>query len=294
MGTDAKDRFDARAQAWADYNRRPLGHIRREVTWHNLLPYMPAVTDPQTPPRVLDVGGGSGELALKLIRLGYRVWLLDYAPGMLDEARKAAEDLAEEERARLSFCLLSMEDANHSFDPGFFDAVTCHTLIEYVPHPQTALSHLATLLAAGGLLSVSFVNVHAKVLREVWSQQDPAAALAQLEPGRRNGCRSPAGAPTEHAFCASLFDVSGVAYTCEQVSMWLSKLGLRVVAERGVRVFADYLPPGRLEDPAFFDALLRLEKAVADRTPYRQLARYRHLLARAPMHSNGCHLPPAP
>ena len=280
MGTDARDRFDARAQAWADYNRRPLGHIRREVTWHNLLPYLPAVTDPQNPPRILDAGGGSGELALQLIRLGYRAWLLDYAPGMLAEARKAAEDLAEEERARLSFCLLSVEDASHSFDPGFFDAITCHTLIEYVPHPQTALSHLATLLAEHGLLSVSFVNLHAQVLRKVWLQQDPVAALAQLELGQRG-----AGTPTENAFCASLFDVSGIAYTCEQVSIWLSALGLRVVAERGVRVFADYLPPRRLEDPAFFDALLRLEKDVADRMPYRQLARYVHLLARAPGHS---------
>jgi ubiquinone/menaquinone biosynthesis C-methylase UbiE len=281
MGTDARDRFDGGALAWADYNRKPLGHIRRKVTWHNLLPYLPTITDPQNPPLILDAGGGSGELALQLIQLGYQVWLLDYAPGMLDEARKAAKDLAEDERARLSFCLLSVEDACHSFDLGFFDAVTCHTLIEYVPHPQTALSHLAALLAEGGLLSVSFVNVHSQVLRKAWSWQDPAAALAQLEPGQRS-----ADTATEDAFCASLFDVSGMAYTCEQVSMWLSTLGLKIVAERGVRVFADYLPPGRLEDPAFLDALLNLEKAVADRTPYRQLARYVHLLARAPGHGN--------
>jgi len=84
MNDESRARFHAGAEAWATYNRTPLGRIRCEVTWHNLLPHLPPAMAGSDPPRVLDAGGGSGELALRLVEHGYRVWLLDYAPGMLD------------------------------------------------------------------------------------------------------------------------------------------------------------------------------------------------------------------
>ena len=90
MNEDTRARFDAGAKTWAGYNAKPLGRIRREVTWCNLVPHLPAVTDAEDPPRVLDAGGGSGELALRLAQRGYRVWLLDYAPAMLHQAQRAA------------------------------------------------------------------------------------------------------------------------------------------------------------------------------------------------------------
>jgi S-adenosylmethionine-dependent methyltransferase len=265
MMEDTKARFDAGAEAWASYNQQPLGRIRREVTWHNLAPHLPDVSAGQDPPRVLDAGGGSGELALRLVRRGYRVWLLDYAPGMVDQAREASGDLPDGLRARLSFCIATAEEAAHSFPPRFFDAITCHTLIEYLPNPRATLASLSSLLGEGGLLSVSFVNRHAELLRQVWSRHDPAGALSGLAGG---------------AFRATLFDVPGETYTAEQVSAWLTDLGLGIAATCGVRAFADYVPRERLEDPEYLDTLLQLEKAVANRPPYMLLARYVHLLAR--------------
>lgn len=261
---DIEERFDAGADAWADYNQRPLGRIRREVTWHNLSPHLPKFIIPDQPPRVLEAGGGTGELALRLVQAGYRVWLLDYAEAMLARAQEAATSLPERLRARLAFCHLPVDDAPQAFAPRFFDAITCHTLIEYLPDPQSTLATLTGLLSDGGRLSVSFVNRHAQVLRQVWSRADPAGALASLEDG---------------AFCATLFDVSGMTYTTDEVSAWLIELGLDVTAICGVRVFADFVPSERLEDPAFFKALLKLELAAADRSPYKWLARYSQLIA---------------
>ena len=103
MDTDAQAQFDAGATAWADYNRRPLGRIRREVTWYNLAQHLPPDEHCRTR-RALDAGGGSGELALRLLREGYDVWLLDYSPAMLEQARQAARNLPEEVRSRLT-CL---------------------------------------------------------------------------------------------------------------------------------------------------------------------------------------------
>jgi S-adenosylmethionine-dependent methyltransferase len=264
MLQDAQARFDARAEAWTRYNQEPLGCIRREVTWHNLVPYLPDVAAGGDRPRVLDAGGGSGELALQLARRGYRVWLLDYAPAMLGEARRAAEALPADTRANLTLCLMPVAEVRDAFAPGFFDAILCHTLIEYLSEPRVALHGLVRSLCTGGLLSLSFVNRHAEVLRQVWRRGDPAGALAKLEDG---------------TFCAGLFDVSAVAYTAGEISSWLVEMGLVVAKSLGVRFFADYVPEARLDEPAFLDALLCLEMAAASQSPYRQLARYVHLLA---------------
>ncbi len=242
--------------------------MRHEVTWNNLAPYLPALVDLHHPPCILDAGGGSGELALRMVACGYRVWLLDNAPAMLDQAAQAARSLPAGARDRLVPRLMAVEDAPRAFAPFSFDAITCHTLIEYLAEPRAVLAGLAPLLRAGGLLSLSFVNRHAEVLRQAWSRLDPEAALAGVE--------------GTAAFCASLFDIQGRAYTAEEVTAWLDGLGLTLVALCGVRAFADYIPADRLAEPAFFDTLLRLERAASARPPYSQVARYVQLLARAP------------
>jgi S-adenosylmethionine-dependent methyltransferase len=265
MPDSTQARFDQGALAWTAYNQEPLGHIRREVTWRCLAPHLPPVTDRLLPPRVLDLGGGSGELALRLAELGYRTWLVDYALAMLDQARLAAQELPAEARARLELCAMPADEVPQAFAPGTFDAILCHTLIEYLPDPPATLAKLAPLLRERGLLSLSFVNRHAEVLRQVWSRQDLVGARVTLETG---------------AFEAKLFGVSGTAYTTEEVAGWVAGLDLAVTATYGIRIFADYLPRTRLADPEFFADLLRLEADMAGQAPYLSLARYVHLLAR--------------
>ncbi len=264
MNQDAQARFDACTATWADYNQQALGRIRHEVSWHNLAPHLPSAAEGR-PLRALDAGGGSGELALRLVESGFHVWLLDYAPAMLDQARQAAHGLPQGTRDRLTLCLAAVEDASRTFSAGFFDVVTCHTLIEYLRNPRPALHALTGLLGQGGLLSVSFVNRHAEVLRWAWSRDDPLGALAQMEADR---------------FHASLFDISGVAYASDEVGEWLEESGLVLTATYGVRAFADFVRHERLEDPDFFDTLLRLEMAACARSPYKLVARYVQLIAR--------------
>jgi S-adenosylmethionine-dependent methyltransferase len=264
MRDDTQGRFNAGAGAWAHYNQGPLGRIRQCVTWHNLAPHLPRPSHEPPGAWVLDAGGGSGELALKLVQQGYRVCLMDYAPAMLDQARRQACNLPEPARQRLALCQMAVGDAGCAFAPNTFGAITCHTLIEYLPEPRMALRRLAELLVGGGVLSLTFVNRHAQVLRQVWSQGDPMSALDVLKDGD---------------FCASLFDVRGNAYSADEVQGWLTSDGLKIRAVYGVRFFADYVPRQRLDEPEFFVELLELEKRTAARFPYAALARYVHIVA---------------
>lgn len=205
---------------------------------------------------------------MQLLERGYAVWLLDYAPAMLGHAEQAAQTLPGDARGRLTLCLLPVDEAARSFAPGFFDAIACHTVLEYLPEPRETLGGLVSLLREGGLLSLSFVNCHAEVLRQVWSRGDPAGALAKLE---------------NHSFCAGLFGIDGQAYDAGEVSGWLEELGLVVTATRGVRCVADYVPGECLEDAECLEVLLALEKEVANRLPTSLIARYVHLLANKPV-----------
>jgi S-adenosylmethionine-dependent methyltransferase len=264
---DAQDiaaAFDRGAREWAGYHHTPLGRIRHEVTWHNLASWLPTIADAAHPPCVLDAGGGSGEMAIQLVQHGYRVCLLDSAPGMVELARAAAEALPAAMSARLTCHTADVAQAGQEFGAASFEVILCHTMIEYVPEPVTALEQLVNLLRGGGVLSVSFVNRHAEVFRRVWQEADPAGALAALD---------------RAAFHAALFRLDGVAFAGEDVETWLSRLGLRVTARCGVRVFADNVAREHLDHPGFFGDLLRLEKAVSDRPPYPSLARYSQLIA---------------
>jgi S-adenosylmethionine-dependent methyltransferase len=261
----ARDRFDARAEEWAEYYLKPLGRIRHEVIWSNLAPHLPPLVGADKEPRILDVGGGTGELAIQLARSGYRVCLLDFAPAMLEHARLAIQNLSDNTRRRLELTLGSVQDAPHLFPTASFDAITCHTLVDYLPDPQATLASLLPLLRRPGLLSLTFVNHHSEVQHQVLALDDPAGALDNLHGSyRRTG----------------LFEVSGQAYTVEEGESWLVNLGLTPTARYGVRCFADFVEPARLQEPAFFDALLRLEQAVATLTPYSLVARYVHFIAR--------------
>ncbi len=130
--------------------------------------------------RVLDAGGGSGELALWFLQEGYRIWLLHYAPGMLDQARRWTRTLPEEACERLSLCEMAVEEVRRAFAGGFFHLIMCHMVIEYLPDPRAALRELVALLGSGGVLSVTFVKLF--LVQE--GHADPVSDVHELRLGR--------------------------------------------------------------------------------------------------------------
>jgi S-adenosylmethionine-dependent methyltransferase len=253
--------FDARAEAWEDYTHTPLGQLRQELTQCYLAQHLGAL-----PPRlaVLDAGGGTGGYALPLAQKGHQVCLLDCSSRMLAVARRKVEKLDPSLVDRLSFCQASVHDIPALLGAAAFDLILCHTLLEYVQELWPALRALTGVLKPGGLLSLLLVNPWAAPLR--W-----AIAKGDLEQARL--------ALGDPVLPADLFGLPRRALPLEALREALTGLGMGVVAEYGVRIFADYVAEEQLVDPESYARLLDLEMAASTIAPYRQIARYNLILA---------------
>jgi SAM-dependent methyltransferase len=102
----------------------------------------------------MDIGCGTGQLAVECALRGHVVLGVDYAPGMIDAARAWSE----QESATADFLCSSIFDVD--LPPASFDVVSGHGLIEYMSLPEIdgLLNQVNTLLAPDGLLVLGSRN----------------------------------------------------------------------------------------------------------------------------------------
>lgn len=106
----------------------------------------------------LDVGCGTGFLALELAARGHRASGIDFAPAMLAEARAKAAAQG------LSIRFEEGDAEAPPFPAGSFDLVVSRHLLWTLPHPEAALAAWVRLLRPGGRIAV------------IDGKADPAAA----------------------------------------------------------------------------------------------------------------------
>src|SRR5882762_4521714 len=86
---DDSERFGTGAAKYAAYLETPEGRLRLDLGFANLQDFLPQATRSLL---ALDIGCGTGAIAMRLARLGHHVTLLDASLPMLDFAKLAARD----------------------------------------------------------------------------------------------------------------------------------------------------------------------------------------------------------
>jgi len=230
---------------------------RTAAVWAALDPLVGA----GTPLRVLDVGGGSGMFAVPLARLGHEVTVVDPSADALATLRRRADTAGVGERVR---GLQGDGDLLHEVLPtaggGSYDLALCHFVLEVVDDPAVTLREIAGALRTGGQVSVATANRAGAVLARALSGH-PVDALGLVADRE--------GAPGKARSERRRFDPVDLLALVEGA-------GLRPGPWRGVSVVADLLDAASGADPA---AVRALELALADTSPYRDVATGIHVLA---------------
>ena len=250
------------AERYAAYLETPAGRLRCELAFANLQEFLPR----QAPGilRALDLGSGTGEIGIRLARLGFHVTLLDHSPQMLEASERAARRAGVSSRVALTQGDVAASPS--LFPEGSFDVIVCHHVLEYTPHPALVIRGAARVLrrVPQAILSVVARNRAGAVLSAAIQSGDLAAAERALMVEAAD--RSPNGGG------ARLF-------TPAELRAMLTDASCEPVAERGVRVVFDYLPASAGCE-AGADRVVALERALGARAEFSAVARYTQLLAR--------------
>ena len=209
---------------------------------------------------IVDVGGGTGQLAVPLALAGHRVTVIDPTLDSLAALERRATEAGALDR--ITAAQGDAADLPSLVPTGSADVVLCHNVLEIVDDPVQAVAAITFALAPSGLLSLLAANRHAVVLAKVLTGHVDEARRALADPNGRWGDAD----PTPRRF------------TMDQLQQLVAQGGLVSEAVHGVRVFAD-LVPGRVE-AAQLTELAALEAAAANHPAFRELAVHLHVRAR--------------
>jgi S-adenosylmethionine-dependent methyltransferase len=146
---------------------------------------------------------------------------------------------------------------------GGYDLALCHFVLEVVDDPATTLREISGAVRSGGQVSVATANRAGAVLARAVGGP-PVEALALLEdrdtaPGRSRPARR--------------------RFTPDDMLTLVQTAGLQPGPWRGVSVVADLLEATSGAEP---HAIRSLELALAEVSPYRDIATALHVLATRP------------
>lgn len=124
---------------------------------HAIAPLLDAL-DPMPGDRFLDVGTGSGAVAVAALARGCVVTAVDPEPDMLGLASAAAPGASMRQAALPSL----------PFDDGAFDLVGANFVVNHVPDPASAARELARVVAVGGRVGASIWPHDSVPIRQLW------------------------------------------------------------------------------------------------------------------------------
>ena len=206
---------------------------------------------------IVDVGGGTGGLAVPFAALGHNVTVVDPSP----DALAAAQRRAAEAGAQLTAVQGEAASLDSVAGTKAADLVICHNVLEYVDSPADAMTAIAAVLRPSATVSVLASNAVAAVLHRALAGRFAEARLLLETDGA-------AGTPRR--------------FTLPTLTALIEGAGLRAGEAHGLRIFSGLVPGALLDGDAGgtggTEALRALEAAAAVTPPLRDIAAQLHLL----------------
>jgi S-adenosylmethionine-dependent methyltransferase len=263
-GKTESERFNSEAEKYAAYLETPVGRLRSDLAFENLEGFLPR-SRTKNSLHALDLGCGTGATAVRLARLGFHVTAVDSSPAMLDLAKSTIQDAGVADSILVQHG--DVTQVTNLFPATSFDVILCHNLLEYLDDPNAAVCGAARALRnSSAILSVLVRNRAGEVLKAAIQAGDLAAAENNLA--------------AEWAQ-ESLYGGQVRLFTSDSLRGLLTAASLVTIAERGVRVLADYLP-SRISGGADYERILELERKLGKQPEYAAVARYTQCFARLP------------
>ena len=215
--------------------------------------------------RVVDLGGGTGGLAVPLAQLGHHVTVIDPSPDALASLSRRAGDSGVADRiVAVQGDAANLLEVHPDADA---DLVCCHGTLEFVDDPAATMRSVTGVLADGGYVSLVVATRIAAVLARALAGQFAQAQRALTSDDGRWGPADP---------LPRRFDAADITALVEGA-------GLVVEDSHGVRIFSDLVPASFINSDADRAALLELEQTASRHPDYAFLGHIGaalHVLAR--------------
>lgn len=201
---------------------------------------------------VVDLGGGTGGVAIPLAERGHRVTVVDPSPDALASLERRATDAGVTERIR--GIQGDAADLGRLFPAGAADAVICHRVLEVVESPAAALVAMGEALRPGGALSLLVSLRHSLVLTQALAGHLALARRSYADPRRLD---------------------------YDDVMTLVHGAGFEVLASHGIGAIAGQVPERMIEaEPGAYEELVALEAEISQDPAFRALAPSVHVFAR--------------
>lgn len=218
---------------------------------------------PERSLHILDAGGGNGQEALALASNGHDVELLDESTAMIADFKESNELNPSATSITTHNC--NIREIPRRFNDELFDLVMCHNVIQYVTDWEHHIRSSVKPLKSGGLFSLIVRN------RQALPYQ---IDLESTEPDKLD--------EVAQSFVAqsNVFNSEITLFTPGFLIDWLSDNGFESVLHYGILSLNHYAETsGSPDNEMLISKLASFETALGKSSPYRDVARYTHLIA---------------
>ncbi|MDD5290961.1 MAG: methyltransferase domain-containing protein [Patescibacteria group bacterium] len=112
--------------------------------------FKPCIKGDNSQMLVLDIGCGPGVFSKILARQGFKIYGVDFSPGVIKVAERKSENL------NINYQVASIY--NLPFTDNYFDKIICLGVLQTVEDHETAISEMRRVLKKDGLLTIHTLN----------------------------------------------------------------------------------------------------------------------------------------